>query len=232
MSQRSIKKFIIPQKSAARLIEQRALRQAKQKFARARVSTVRRNTLPFGARDPGFVDLANANRGCDTTGSITLVATIAQGTTINQRIGKKAQYKSFQVRGHIFAGSLGTISQAGWMLVYDKRPSGALPAITDILTSVSSFAFPNDANANRFHTIKRCDYEVIGDSTGPATDSVAYKVEEYVKFKGMIGFKAAGTGAIADIEEGAVYLVTYGDTAAGTGAPDSDLAIRTRFVDV
>jgi len=233
MSQKSTGKsafFISPSRAVERRVLKQALTRAR---TRKSFSVPSRKTLPFGTRDPGFVDLAPTARNCDTTGSITLVATIAQGTTINQRIGKKAQYKSFQIRGHIFAGTMGSIVRGTYFLVYDKRPTGALPAITDILVTANSASFTNDANSNRFQIIHRMDYEILGDSTNlPQSDKTAYMINEFVKFKRPIGFKAVGTGAIADIEEGAVYLVTVGDQAAGTGAAISDIGIRTRFVDV
>ena len=81
-----------------------------------------------------YVDLANAAYGLNTTGTITLIATIAQGASVQQRIGKRAYYKSLLMRGVIIAGSTGTVADASYLIVYDKRPTGALPAITDILT--------------------------------------------------------------------------------------------------
>ena len=45
-------------------------------------------------------------------------------------------------------------------------------------------------------------------------------------------YKAAGTGAIGDIEEGALYLVTVGQVAAGTAAAAMRVAFRLRFLDV
>ena len=44
-------------------------------------------------------------------------------------------------------------------------------------------------------------------------------------------YKAAGTGAIGDIEEGA-STVTVGQVAAGTAAAAMRVAFRLRFLDV
>ena len=44
-----------------------------------------------------------------------------------------------------------------------------------------------------------------------------------------VTFKAAGTGAIGDIEEGALYLVTVGNTAAGTAAAALAASFRMRL---
>ena len=43
------------------------------------------------------------------------------------------------------------------MIVYDKRPTGALPTVSDILVSASSSAMNNDANTGRFSILKRHD---------------------------------------------------------------------------
>lgn len=187
---------------------------------------------PFGARDPGFVDLASASRALDTTGVIVLVATIAQGATINDRLGKKAMYKSFQIRGRVVANSATVTALGAIMLVYDKRPTGSLPAITDVLETINAASLTNNDNSNRFQIIYRRQYNIVGNTTGVTTDSVQHSIDDFVKFKGTIGFKSAGTGAIADIEHGAVYLITCGNVAAGTTAADSAITIRTRFEDV
>lgn len=206
--------------------------QKKRKVEKGDFPTQRmKKAAPFGARDPGFVDLASAGRVMDTTGAIVLVATIAQGTTVNQRIGKKAQYKSFQIRGECFANGAATITTGSWILVYDRRPTGALPAITDILDTATDNSFNNDTNSGRFKIIRRQNYAFSGNATGP-TESTIHDVDIYVKFKKQITFKAAGTGAIADIEMGSVYLITVGSTAAGTGAATATLGVRTRFIDV
>lgn len=188
----------------------------------------------FGARDPGFVDVAQTTRVMDTTGSISLVATIAQGTTVNTRIGKKAQYKSIHVRGLVVSGTSTTNAQGAWILVYDRRPTGALPAITDILDTASEDSFPNDTNSGRFHTIRRMDYNCIGSQTNDTAANCCrlHNIDTFVKFKKPITFKALGTGAINDIEMGAIYLVTVGNQVAGATAATSSIGTRTRFVDI
>ena len=178
-----------------------------------------------------YVDLAAASYNADTTGSLRLVATIAQGASVNQRIGKKAMYKSFLIRGLCRSGSTTTISDAGLMLVYDKRPTGALPLITDILTSVSTQAFMNDNNTGRFQVIRRWDKVLIGNSATPNTGSEAHNIDEFVKFRQPITFESAGTGAIGDIDMGAVYLLSFGNQLPGTTAAIFDLTVRTRFTE-
>lgn len=185
----------------------------------------------IGARETGYVDLAIANYPCDTTGSVTLLATIAQGASVNQRIGKKVMLKSLQARGQMYAGTTATLNDCAIIVVYDKRPTGSLPAVTDILVSASSQAFNNDVNSGRFQILKRKDFRLVGNSTTPTVANSSADGDFFLKINKKEVFKAAGTGAIGDIEEGALYLVTVGNQAAGNTAAVASLAFRTRFLD-
>lgn len=187
----------------------------------------------YRSKDTGYVDLAVAQRAFDTTGSIVLLATIAQGASVNQRIGKKVVLKSLQMRGSSFSNSMTTVADAAYMIVYDKRPTGTLPSITDILVTASSSSFNNDNNSGRFRILKRVDRQFIGNSTTPATGQEANTEDFWLDLKGLpVVFKAAGTGAIGDIEEGALYLVTVGNVATGNTAATLSSGFRTRFIDM
>lgn len=200
------------------------------------------NRRGVASKETGYVDTtaagATANYVFDTTGTIALIATVAQGASVNQRIGKKIVWKSLQCRGQAFNGSTASINDCALLIVYDKRPTGALPAITDILIASTSASPNNDANSGRFSILKRWDFILTGNITGtPATqsltDSSAMSADWFLNLKSKPGvFKAAGTGAIGDIEEGAIYIVTVGSVAAGTGAATLAASFRTRFVDV
>lgn len=187
--------------------------------------------------DTGFVDLAAAAYAFDTTGSITLIATIPQGTTVNTRVGKKAVYRSIQMRGYCFNGTTATYNDCAIIMVYDRRPTGVLPAITDVLVSSTSYSMNNDVNSGRFQIVRRFDFELIGNITGviatqQITESSAKSVDAFVSITNKpIVFKALGTGAIADIEEGALYMITVGNTNAGTGAANLAVGFRIRFQD-
>lgn len=193
------------------------------------------NRRGVASRETGFVDLASAGYALDTTGSVTLIATIPQGASVNQRVGKKILLKSLQIRGLCFNGTTAAINDVAFLIVYDKRPTGSLPAVSDILVSASASAFNNDANSGRFEIIKREDFVLLGNQAAAAnyTEQMAVSSDCYIDLRSRQSvFKAAGTGAIGDIEEGALYLVTVGNSAAGTGAATAQLAFRTRFLDV
>jgi len=198
----------------------------------ARFKRFQLNRRGVANRETGYVDLASASYNCDTTGSIALVATIAQGASVQQRVGKKVILKSVQIRGRVENNADATGNDCTILLVYDKRPTGSLPAITDILVTASASSFNNDANSGRFRILRRYDFSLIGGNTSGRTEAFYKSADDFFKINRPCVFKAAGTGAIGDIEEGALYLVTVGVTAAGTSAATASLAFRTRFIDI
>lgn len=184
-------------------------------------------------QENNYVDLAAAVYAIDTTGSVTLINTVAQGTSVNQRVGKKYFMKSVQIRGTMYNNTAGVLNNAVCLLVYDKKPTGSLPAITDILVSASPTAFNNDNNTDRFRILRRWDEVLIGaPSATTGTEASAKNFDAYVKLNKPVICKAAGTGAIADIEEGALYFVTCGTNAAGTSAAATACGFRVRFSDM
>ena len=179
--------------------------------------------------------MAAADYVLDTTGSVTLLNTVAQGAAVTQRVGKKIVMKGLQCRGNLQNGSTANSNDVAFMIVYDKRPTGALPTVSDILVSASSSAMNNDANTGRFSILKRHDDILIGNLTAAAnwTEATVKSCDWWLDLKSTpVVYKAAGTGAIGDIEEGALYLVTVGQVAAGTAAAAMRVAFRLRFLDV
>lgn len=194
--------------------------------------------LVAAAKETGFVDVAGANYAMDTTGTITLLNVVAQGTSVNQRVGKKIMMKGLQCRGNLTTGTTAVVNDVAYLIVYDKRPTGTLPAITDVLVAATPTAMNNDANSGRFQILKRLDQVLIGN--GSLTGAVANALTEKTSLdadwyldlkKKEVVYKAAGTGVMADIEQGALYLITVGGTAAGTAAANAALAFRFRFYD-
>lgn len=183
--------------------------------------------------ETGYVDLASANYALDTTGSITLLNTVPQGVAISQRVGKRIALKSLQCHGNFTTNAASTITDVTMLIVYDKRPSGNLPAITDILVASTSEAFNNDVNASRFRILKRVDLTMVGSAANQYTAKSAEANDWFLSLHGLPQvFKAAGTGAIGDIEEGAIYQVTVGGTNAGTLAATVGSAFRVRYNDI
>ena len=194
---------------------------------------------PGLSRELGYVDVAAANYALDTTGTVTLLNTVAQGAAVTQRVGKKIAMKGLQCRGISAGNSAALINDIAYMIVYDKRPTGALPLVTDILTTAHASAMNNDANSGRFSILKRVDQILIGNSsvTGVVANALVEKTalgeDWWLDLKGReVVYKAAATGAIGDIEQGALYLVTVGSEAPGTSAANMRVSFRLRFLDI
>ena len=219
---------------------------AKTRTPRNRSMVVVRQAQRFSGRvaskETGFVDVALATYGLDTTAGTTnvvLLNTVAQGATVNQRVGKKIVMKGLQCRGNIQNNSAALVNDVAYMIVYDKRPTGALPSASDILVSNISTVMNNDANSGRFRILKRVDDVLVGNTS--ATGAVANALTEasikaadwYLDLMNLpVVYKAAGTGSIADIEEGALYLLTTGTAASGTSAASMLAQFRIRFLDI
>lgn len=191
------------------------------------------------AKEKGYVDVISADYGLNTTGSVTLLNTVAQGAAVTQRVGKKIVMKGLQCRGMLANDSTAVVNDVAYMIVYDKRPTGALPTITDILVSNDPRSMNNDANAGRFRILKRVDDVLIGNQslTGAVanalTEVTAKSCDWWLDMKSLpVTYKAAGTGAIGDIEEGALYLVTIGNNAAGNADANMIAGFRLRFLDI
>ena len=78
------------------------------------------NRRAVASKETGFVDLATASYVLDTTGSVTLLSSVPQGTSVNERIGKKIQWKSLQFRGNASGGATATFNDCAVLIVYDK----------------------------------------------------------------------------------------------------------------
>lgn len=190
----------------------------------------------MAAQAANYRDTAFVSYGANTTGSIACLNLVPQGVTTTTRVGKKIQMKSLQCHGLMQSDSTTTVTQASYLIVYDRRPSGALPAITDILDTVSPNSFLNDANSSRFKILKREDFVCLGNTAtaGAITDAGGYEIDWYYKFPpkyAHCSFKALGTGAIDDIDEGAIYLVAVGSSVAGTADATFGAGFRLRFYD-
>jgi len=185
----------------------------------------------YGTVTQKYVDTAHTSYTLNSTAVVTLIAVIPQGPDEINRLGRNVMLKSFQMRGEIQAGSTGVQTMVRWLLVYDRQPNRALPLITDILTSTAYNAMRNLDNVDRFVII--CDKlsSVVGSSATTGTESAQRAVNKYVKLGNLIAnYQVGTTGAIGEINTGALLLVTFGESP-GTAAPNLSVTTRTRFVD-
>lgn len=160
-----------------------------------------------------------------TTGSVTLINGVSQGTDFTNRVGRKFQIRSVLIRGQVNLGATPTSSVVRWMLVYDKQANGVAPAIGDIVFQPYPGACNNLTNRDRFVVLADKTFEV--DTQGPSKRAI----KKYMKCN--LETVNGGTGAtVASIQTGALYFVTMGDLATGVTAPVlGETTCRIRFSD-
>lgn len=183
-----------------------------------------------------FVDSGQVTSVCDTTGAIQLINTIAQGTTVNQCVGKKCLLQSVRIQAFFQPNSAAIYNNVAAYLVLDRQSNGAaIPAITDILVSANTNDFPNDAKRSRYKILRRWDSLISGATTAtntPCNEMTAANVNDYIPLKFIMEFNtSATTGAQATIEKGAIYVITVGSASAGTTAATFQFYTRTRFTE-
>jgi len=186
-----------------------------------------------GAMTAKYVDTPNTTYACSTTAVVTHIAIIPQGPDEINRLGRNVLLKSFQMRGELQANTAGVQAMARIMLVYDRQPNRALAAITDILQSGSVYGMKNLDNQDRFVILMDKLFSVIGTNTSVGIESAQRAIQKYIKLGSLVAnYQVGATGAIGEVNTGALLLVTIGDMVAGTTAPNFGLITRTRFVDV
>lgn len=225
----------------ARAAEQKARRLAMiagTRVPRNRFSGMGAQKSRFAANAPerNFWDVETATHNVNTTGAIILLNQIATGAGQSNRVGRKIDLLSLQIRGS-FYNSLGALhNDCCLAIVYDSRPGiVALTAavILEIFETISPNAFTTDKNARRFKQLARIPATVLGDRNAGAnlTSAATIWFDRFIKLKGLRStYMEVGSGAMGDIETGALYAVFMGNnTLAGGEYAFCDFASRLRY---
>ena len=135
------------------------------------------------SKESGFVDLAAATYACNSTGSITLIATVAQGTSVNQR----GQEDSMEVDANPRHGAGQRDNREQQQRVADRlRPSSdRLCRPSPTCLSATAISFTNDANSGRFQILKRWNDTILGNvgTAGQQTDKSSVVVDEFLSLR-------------------------------------------------
>lgn len=166
------------------------------------------------------------------TWQINLINGITQGTTANQRVGRKITLESVMVRFYAIASTgNGIAPNIRWMLVYDREPDGSvpLPAPT-ILTEDSINGVNNIVEGDRF-MILHDEYQQRADS-GCSTYEPAGKFFKKFSPPLEMTYDNVATGTIADISKGALYIMACTIADAHATATQFRYLSRVRYTDV
>lgn len=172
-----------------------------------------------------FQQTDTATQATDTLHGPFLINAIAQGSTQAQHIGRKLTLRSVQYRFHtgLVAGG-STLAQAAMrvLIVYDRTPSGALPALADIFNPVTSFiGMQTLGNSDRFLIVM----DRIHEPTSALSQNYGQGYRKVCLEQNFIGANAD----IASISTGALYII-YGHVGLGA-ANVINLVTRVRFTD-
>jgi hypothetical protein len=158
---------------------------------------------------------------------ITELNCVLQGQTVASRIGNKITMKSAHLRFDLSAAAA-ILADVRVMVLYDRQPNGAFPALADILVDqpagvVAPFAGINIANKSRFLMLRDQDFLL---DQGQAS---IHCVNMYIKGRWETEFGST-LNAITDFRTGALYLCVFTTFASGNVAI-SNGTCRIRYYD-
>ena len=210
--------------------------------ARSAVIARSRGAAPYSRR--GELKTVDVNYGQitlnATQSSVTTLNGVALGNYFYNRIGNKVTPVS--IDSDILVSNNST-NAAGWAivrvaLIWDKQPTGAVPAYADIFQDVNSagtavstgFSGRNLQTSDRFTTISHTDLVVPPLNAANGSGNVR-RFKYYKKLSGFQQQFKGDAATIASISTGALYLVLYAPTDA-TNTVDVWADHRFRYYDL
>jgi len=166
------------------------------------------------------------------TGSVDLLNGVPRGTGPSDRLGIKTKVASIQWDIKLFQDVASQSNFPFIYLIFDAQPNGVLPNIADIINVTG---FSNLGNRDRFVTLRKWQPALVGPINGSVVgtgDSTVWRDTGYMKLKECYSIysQSSSGGAISDMQSGAIYLVTYSATTAGTTDTNSVISTRIRYV--
>ena len=168
-----------------------------------------------------FLDVTQADFSVSATGSISDIGVdlITQGSTANQRIGRKILLTDLYIRLHAYAPSSTALEHCAVriMVILDKQCNGALPTQADILAGTAFDNFRNLDQSHRFRTL--FEKMITLNSTGITTNFDANVYTSPFQSRNIfISLRNlnipimydASTGAIGDLVSNNLIVYTHG----------------------
>lgn len=184
--------------------------------------------MPAGNHELKNIDVIGSTiTVASSSGLISLINGVAQGTTATTRLGRRIQMKSLFIRAEIrMAPTTAGASPIRYLVIYDKQTNGTAPAATDVLTTDALYSPMNLSNSRRFVVIFDKVWPCLG-TAGPQSITV----EKYIKLNLPVEFNTGSAGTVGDIQTGSLYTLLYQDAGLITLAPPGAFYTRVRFSD-
>lgn len=151
---------------------------------------------------------------------------IAQGAGASQRIGQKFKVTGIHIRGEMLFPTENIIrtDTAGYYLVWDRQPNGAIAVLNDILDTegtdvTSADAFPLASNEARFIILARKSHNFVKQQTQPTAFDDRWTVDHYLQFnrsliatsKNVDELGSTPSGGIGTRSSGALLMLPFGN---------------------
>lgn len=163
------------------------------------------------------------------TGVLLLLNGSTQGSDATNRIGRKINIRSIQIRCAVTLANTGVSNGLLFrtIIFVDKQANAAAPAVTDYLLTDSFSANHNLNNRDRFVTLMD---KIHPNGASGDVYNIAWK--KYIRCNMETIYNSGNAGTIADIQSGSLYMLTYMCAGALTTTESVTLGrIRVRFED-
>lgn len=153
--------------------------------------------------------LWNPTTYAGVAGQLTLLNGMVYGGTAGQHIGRSVTLRSIAFNTALGFTSTGGAPILRVLIVYDRQPNGAAPAVTDILYANDPSAPMNLNNSKRFKVLHDWRPDEINPTAGAGISGPAVQHSFYRKLQLPMEFNTGSTGTIADITTGSIYALTF-----------------------
>lgn len=175
-----------------------------------------------------LIDTASFTQVIDSTGQVNPISLLNQGTDYTQRVGRSIKMKSLEFKAKAYATpATGIRQQCCVMLVLDQDVDGGVGIIAGMLTAVNPLSPRNLTFRDRYICLKRWNFTVYPDTMANNTKTLDY----YKRINITELFNSGNAATIADVQKGAIYVVSLGDVVAGATAGSLTYTARIRFTD-
>ncbi len=175
-----------------------------------------------------YLDTA-VNQTPDQNGALTCVTQLAQGTTMNTRVGNSIKVQNLEILGRIAVGSsVTTYSVVRVVILRDMEGQGTAPVGSDVFETLGTSAAPRQPldwlNRKRFGILYDSLIALTPTSGGSSVKPFAFKMalDKHVLYRGT-------TAAAASDGEGSIYVCTVSDEPTNT--PSVGLTCRITYTD-
>ena len=161
------------------------------------------------------------------------------GSGNSQRIGRRIDMKSIEMRVRFENLGLSEINTFRAMVVLDKQANGAAFTYTDLMINGQPYGLRNISNKARFTVIWDGKLQMlIGNVTTPGTSTImtaasGQAVTAYKKINVQTQYNSGDAGDVSDIQTNSLYFIVYCDADAANAAAASikvDGYCRIRYI--